>query len=666
MKKWVPALAGVMMILLCAFAAGAAESGVILRLTAENPSDLESKQVMVRSYLPAGVRPENILDKGGLEVGYDVKQGQYYIYKDVTLAPLESATYQIEVQDIWQVNEKQLSDLKAHSRELTAKLKKSEYSVVAQKLDGDINRDIDIIVKRQAAASIDKVSAVEHINAYEANKKVFDNIKSDMGTIENLVIGTGGDVGKVMGESSVGSKALDEVASEAEESVSTGNLPGGGIDEVRGEDGKAAATKQKTITLKIEVTNPSKTETRSIPVTYYLPQEIRKDDIIDPKELEPRLDFEKSQYYLYSPGVPLNPGESRVFDVVIRDKWSVSETKLLALKLHAAAMVASLEGTKEFAAVEGLGNQVMDKIDDVMNKKTPSTISDDNIANFRAEQNELSEIENGIGRMEDLLRQTGITPKLTVLDQKKLKQLAESSGVSEQRLKQIQDMLIAGKSDYGTGPDVKGVKMLAGTMFRGKAPSTATTWKIIYIILTILGIVSIAFYFSQIEQQQIAMFDNLTGAFTRKYIMERFKEELKIAKGNESKCSLLLFDIDKFKNINDTHGHTIGDIILKEFVIAIRKGIRATDLIGRFGGDEFLVVLPTAEKKKAKEIAENIRKLIEEHNIKIEDKAFKVTSSIGVTTYPVDSMTAEDLFNKSDKAMYESKAKGGNSVSEYV
>ena len=633
-----------------------AQAGVILKVTAENPSSYEERQVSVRSYLPSGVKPENIIDKGELEVAYDVKQGQYYVYKDATLAPLASVTYQIEVQDIWRIDEAQLPTLKSHSQDLTDKLAKTEYSGVAATLNDAVANNIAAILKRQAASSIDKVAPVEHINAYEANKKLFEDIRKNVGIMENLVIGLGGDTGKIMGESTIGARAVNEVAEEAD--MSAGSSEGGS-------SGKEAA-KPKTIVLKIEVSNPSATEKRSIPVNYYLPPEIRKDDIIDAKELEPRLDFEKSVYYLYHPGVELGPGESRVFEIVVKDKWSVSEANLLAMKLHAAAMVATLSGTKEFSAIEELGKQAMQKIDDILNKQSAETLDEEHVADFYSQQRQVGDIEKIIGRMEDLLRQAGASPKVTVLDESKIKELAEGSGVSPERMKQIQKMLIEGKTSYGTGPDTKGVRLLAGTIFKGKAPSTATTWKIIYIILICLGVVSALFYFSQFEQRQIAMFDPLTGAFTRKYIMERFREEIRIAKGAGIECSLLLLDVDKFKNINDTHGHTVGDVILKEFVIAIRKGIRATDPVGRFGGDEFLVVLPTANKDKAVSIAENIRKLIEGHDVKIEDRSFKITSSVGVATYPRDSLTADDMFDKADHAMYESKAGGGNAVTANV
>ncbi|MDD5270123.1 MAG: GGDEF domain-containing protein [Candidatus Omnitrophica bacterium] len=612
--------------------ASAAQAGVVLKMTAENPSQYESRDVSVRSFLPSGVKPENIINNGGLEVAYDVKQGKYYVFRDVNLGPQESVTFEIEVEDIWKVDEAYLASLTSHAKDLSEKLRRTEYSAVSSKLNEMVSADAAAIIKRQDASGTDKVVPVEHINAYEANKALLDKIRRDVGTMENLVIGLGKDAGKIMGDSSTGSRSLDEIFAEAGRSIESSGLVG---------QSAPGAGKPKTIILKIEVTNPSKSEARRIPVNYYLPPEIRKDDIVDAKELEPRLDIERSVYYMHHPGVELGPGESRVFEITVKDKWSVSEQTLQALKKQAEALAELASSTKADPAVDALAKEVADKIDAILGKQ--ASLSD--ASEYYSQRQQVADIQRSISKMEGLLKQ---------------------AGVSEERLKKIQDMMIEGKSDYGTGPDPKGVKLLAGTIFKGKAPSTATTWKIIYIILICLGVMSAIFYFSQVEQRQMTLFDQLTGAFSRKYINEKIREEVKVAKAAGIECSLLLLDVDKFKNINDTYGHAVGDVVLKEFVIAIRKSIRATDPVGRFGGDEFLVVLPTANKTKAADIAENMRKGIEGHIIKIEDKAYNVTSSIGVATYPGDADAADGLFNKADKAMYDSKAKGGNAVTANV
>ena len=209
-------------------------------------------------------------------------------------------------------------------------------------------------------------------------------------------------------------------------------------------------------------------------------------------------------------------------------------------------------------------------------------------------------------------------------------------------------------------------RLLAGTIFKGKNLSTADTWKIIYYIIIFLGVISGVFYYVNIRQQKSTMFDSLTGAFARGYALERFREELRIAKGADNKCSLLVMDIDKFKDINDTHGHAVGDTVLKEFVIAIRKGVRATDLVGRFGGDEFIIILPTGEKAIGLKIAQSIAQIVEGTAIRISPQlTLNITTSIGVATFPEDSGTADDLFDKADQALYEVKKRGGNGAEPF-
>ena len=102
--------------------------------------------------------------------------------------------------------------------------------------------------------------------------------------------------------------------------------------------------------------------------------------------------------------------------------------------------------------------------------------------------------------------------------------------------------------------------------------------------------------------------------------------------------------------------------VLKEFVIIIRKAVRANDRVGRFGGDEFLVILPSADKELTIKIAEQMRILMKEHSFRIKDTVINLTTSIGASVYPEDSLNAADMFNKSDTAMYRVKAKGGDGV----
>ena len=255
----------------------------------------------VKSYLPRGIKPENVVEKGELELAYDVRQGQYYVYKEVKLKPKASVTYEIEIEDIWLIDEEKLNTLKSHAEELAGKLKKTEYKEVSGKLKEMIEKNIVEILEKQTSYAIDRVSPIEHISAYEANKEMLDIVKEDVGTLENLVIGLGGDPGKIMGESSIGAKTIEEI---------TGQLRGKSASQSARTEGSKARVKGisteefkglklaafKTAMFKVAVENPSQTETQIIPVKYYLPKEVKADDVIDLGELELGFDFEKAVF----------------------------------------------------------------------------------------------------------------------------------------------------------------------------------------------------------------------------------------------------------------------------------------------------------------------------------------------------------------------------------
>ena len=122
--------------------------------------------------------------------------------------------------------------------------------------------------------------------------------------------------------------------------------------------------------------------------------------------------------------------------------------------------------------------------------------------------------------------------------------------------------------------------------------------------------------------------------------------------------SLLMLDIDHFKNVNDTYGHDMGDFVLKELCSAIKNMIRKTDIFGRWGGEEFLLILPNTNKDEAISIATKIRNIIENHKF---DYIPQVTISIGVSVYNEKSRK-EIFLKKVDDALYKAKSSGRNCV----
>jgi diguanylate cyclase (GGDEF)-like protein len=157
--------------------------------------------------------------------------------------------------------------------------------------------------------------------------------------------------------------------------------------------------------------------------------------------------------------------------------------------------------------------------------------------------------------------------------------------------------------------------------------------------------------------------DGLTGCFNKMYFNNALDLEVKKSKVTGSPLSLVIFDLDHFKHLNDNYGHDAGDYVLKEMGALLRdNGIRKGDIFARYGGEEFVVLLPKTNLKQAFEIAERLRKLVEDFQFVYEAKRLPVTASIGVADYRKGVQTGTDLFKRADSAVYKSKEGGRNQV----
>jgi len=164
---------------------------------------------------------------------------------------------------------------------------------------------------------------------------------------------------------------------------------------------------------------------------------------------------------------------------------------------------------------------------------------------------------------------------------------------------------------------------------------------------------------------KIAITDSLTGVSTRRYLLERFEEELKRSISRTIKMSFVLLDVDYFKSYNDNYGHLTGDQILREIGSIIMENIREIDVVGRYGGEEFCVVLPETDREGAYYAAERIRVGVEKTLIKAYDTNFTVTISAGTSTFPEDSSDSAELIDKADGALYRAKKLGRNKVCSF-
>ena len=171
--------------------------------------------------------------------------------------------------------------------------------------------------------------------------------------------------------------------------------------------------------------------------------------------------------------------------------------------------------------------------------------------------------------------------------------------------------------------------------------------------------------------KQLSILDSLTGCYNRGYLNDQLPKEIKRAMRSRTPMSLILSDIDHFKNVNDCYGHQCGDAVLKKFVDIMQTQIRKDiDWISRYGGEEFVVVLPETELSGGVTTAERLRLTISEAPILYKDKRININASFGVTVF--DSFeteingTIEKLLHTADERLYEAKRQGRNCViSEY-
>ena len=167
------------------------------------------------------------------------------------------------------------------------------------------------------------------------------------------------------------------------------------------------------------------------------------------------------------------------------------------------------------------------------------------------------------------------------------------------------------------------------------------------------------------QQYKLATTDGLTELYNHRYFQEQMLMMVENAKRYDREFSLIILDIDFFKKFNDTFGHQAGDAVLRQVAHTLKKNVRATDIVCRYGGEEMSIILPNTPKDEASSTAQKICERVANNKYKLSnDKEGHVTISLGVATYPHDGSTPSEIIEAADKRLYSAKNNGRNRVGE--
>jgi len=169
---------------------------------------------------------------------------------------------------------------------------------------------------------------------------------------------------------------------------------------------------------------------------------------------------------------------------------------------------------------------------------------------------------------------------------------------------------------------------------------------------------------AQTRIEEMAILDVLTGLFNRRHVMERFSEEMKRARRLGKDLGCIMIDIDNFKAINDTYGHLVGDKTLREVSEVLKRSVRTYDITGRYGGEEFLIILPDTDFRETGIFAERIRTAIQTHPVGESEAtpAIPVTISLGITSLTDTDISIDNMIKRADDGLYKAKKEGRDRV----
>jgi hypothetical protein len=370
--------AGVIVLSVSGAASTVLADRLVVKIQAANPSETNAQPVTVRASLPARVSTNDIINLAGLNLGYDVKSDTYYVHGTIQLAPKEIVIREVELADIWLIDETEIKTLESRAEKLAGLLASTKNGSTAQKAADAVEQGVATILDRQTENRITRVSPVRHIQAYESNLKALQEVRQNVGQIENLALAEGINPG----------------------------------DTLVGDDRSAAAPRRDAhfpvafgeAVVKITVRNTSPSQPRQIPIRHDLPPEVTIDDVLDSKGLSIRFDPGEGVTSVYTNALELAPLETKTFDVRIRDKWNVNGPRVDFLVAKIGELRVVMADRNNLEAVANMLDEAEARLTEVAGEKGPEGLTPAYIAFYRRQADRLDAIEQTVNRIEAALK----------------------------------------------------------------------------------------------------------------------------------------------------------------------------------------------------------------------------------------------------------------------
>ncbi|MFH0881589.1 MAG: PspC domain-containing protein [bacterium] len=390
----------------------------------------------------------------GLSVVYDTEQKLYKVVGELQLKPGEEKKIEVRMNDVWKIPEKDIQFQKGYLPSLLKVLSNSSYAGTAKQIGDSVESSLDHILTSQE----ELVNPSRHIEIYRENLGTLGEARKNIRFLEKL---------------SSDKIPMDKAMIEAEE------------DEIAGKG--LPADKIQAITLKILVKNPSETEKALLPVSYYLPREVKVKDVLNSEGLEVRNDPGRGILYLFKDAVALAPGETKTYKIILKDLWRVEPEKIQKLEVKAAGFAQGLEGTQFQVSAVLMKKQV----DELARQIAENTAK---MEGQPIESKLEAYIEN-LSLMSQMKEQVASLARMNVVNSVAPETTSESMGMESQAKKESSpaekkesQAKVAEKSSK------TGLKNITANWLKSEAPDRTMVWRLIFIIIGFLGFVSLLFY----------------------------------------------------------------------------------------------------------------------------------------------------------------------------